>query len=380
MELTDSYTDHLQLITIFVQVVNPYVGPNEDNPAVKYCGEILPIMTTIVMNFTSSTPILERVCRCWRYMIISYRTAMIPLLPTLAQSIANGFETSREGCFLWATDAVVREFAEGAEFVDRSTSNAVFQFYEQQAVAFLRILNELPPENLPDGKLYSSCKTMLWYANSDAVIEDFYRLSSDAVRFYPKECISSSLAVPIFTAALSALTLQQIDPLIATLHYYHDLFSFAFEKPAVSEFTSSDGDSYTNPPEVREAVKQLILAQGQVLTQRILTGMMFTFPGDCFADASGVMMTLFDLVPQEAGAWVQSTLRMLPAGTMKPGEAERLLKGIADKVQTREIRKIRSLLQGGTGPQDSTVSIMTNSILQTLPTHIADETWLLVRA
>ena len=70
------------------------------------------------------------------------------------------------------------------------------------------------------------------------MIEDFYRLSSDAVRYYPKECISSSLSVPIFTAALSALTLQQVDPLIATLHYYHDLFSFAFERPAISEFTS----------------------------------------------------------------------------------------------------------------------------------------------
>ena len=118
----------------------------------KYCGEILPIMSTIVMNFTSSTPILERTCRCWRYMIISYRTAMIPLLPTLAQSMASGFEVSREGCFLWATDAIVREFSDGSELVDRATSTAVFQFYEQQAVAFLRILNDLPPENLPDGK------------------------------------------------------------------------------------------------------------------------------------------------------------------------------------------------------------------------------------
>lgn len=148
--------DHLQLITIFVQVVQPYAGPNIENPAVKYCGEILPIMTTIVMNFTSSTPILERVCRCWRYMIISYRTSMIPLLPALAESIANGFQVSREGCFLWATDAVVREFSDGAELVDQATSSAVFQFYEQQAVTFLRILNDLPPENLPDGKSKST--------------------------------------------------------------------------------------------------------------------------------------------------------------------------------------------------------------------------------
>lgn len=137
-------------------VVNPYVSRGEENPAVKYCGEILPIMTTIALNFTESTPILERVCRCWRNMIISYRTAMTPLLPTLAESLANGFQASREGCFLWATDAVVREFSEGAEFVDPMTSSAVFQFYEQQATAFLRTLNDLPPENLPDGKLIQS--------------------------------------------------------------------------------------------------------------------------------------------------------------------------------------------------------------------------------
>ncbi|CAG8019658.1 unnamed protein product [Penicillium olsonii] len=319
--------DHLQLITIFVQVVTPIVPHGEENPAVKYCGEILPIMTTIVMNFTSSTPILERVCRCWRYMIISYRTGMIPLLPALAESIANGFQASREGCFLWATDAVVREFSDGAEYVDQATSDAVFQFYEQQAIAFLRILNDLPPENLPD------------------VIEDFFRLSSDAVRYYPKKCISSSLSIPIFSAALSALTLQQVDPLIATLHYYRDLFGFAFDKPMVSEFTSPEGQPYITPPEVREAVKALIISQGQPLAQRVLTGMMFTFPGDCFPDASGIIMTMFQLFPQQTGVWLQSTLQMLPAGSMKQGEAERLLKNVSDKVQSGETRKIRVLLQ-----------------------------------
>ncbi|KAJ5693440.1 hypothetical protein N7462_002863 [Penicillium macrosclerotiorum] len=319
--------DHLGLISIFVQVVTPIVAPGEENPAVKYCGEILPIMTTIVMNFTSSTPILERVCRCWRNMILSYRTAMIPLLPTLAQSIASGFEASREGGFLWATDAVVREFSHGAEYVDEATSDAVYQFYEQQATAFLRILNDLPPENLPD------------------VIEDFFRLSSDAVRYYPKKCISSPLAVPIFSAALSALTLQQVEPIIATLHYYRDLFSFAFEKPLVSEFTSPDDKPYINPPEVREAVKSLLASQGQLLSQRVLAGMIFTFPGDCFPDASAIMMTMFELLPQETGAWLQNTLQMLPPGSMKASEAERLLKNVSDRVQARDIRKIRILLQ-----------------------------------
>jgi transportin-3 len=74
--------------------------------------------------------------------------------------------------------------------------------------------------------------------------------------------------------------------------------------------------------------------------------MMFTFPGDCFPDASGVLMTLFEMLPQEAGTWVQSTLQMLPPGSIKPGESERLMKGISDKIQIGEMRRIRVLLQG----------------------------------
>ena len=150
--LIDGAIDYLQLLTIFIQNIQPYVAPTEPNPAVKYCQEILPVMSAIAENFTNSTAILERVCRCWRYMVLSYRTAILPLLPTLAQQLASGFENSRQGCFLWATDSVLREFAVGAEFVDPATSQAIYNFFEQQALAFLRIMNDLPPEDLPDGK------------------------------------------------------------------------------------------------------------------------------------------------------------------------------------------------------------------------------------
>ncbi|EAS29419.3 mRNA transport regulator [Coccidioides immitis RS] len=319
--------DHLQLITIFIQIVSPYVDPGTQNPGVRYCEEILPVLSTIVLNFTKSTPILERVCRCWRYMIISYRNAMIPLLPNLAQSISAGFQASREGCFLWATDAVVREFSSGAEYVDQATSDAVYHFFEQQVIQFLRILNDLPPNHLPD------------------MIEDFFRLLTDAVRYFPKNTLTSQLAVPIFSAALSALTLQQVDPLTATLHYCRDVLSFGFEQPSISEFTSPEGEPFTNPPEVRAAVKQLISSQGSLLVQRVMTGMMFTFPGDCFPDASGVLMALFELLPQETATWVGGTIQLLPSGTLKPGESERLMKNLSERVQTGDHRKIRTLLQ-----------------------------------
>lgn len=144
--------DNMNLVTIYVKEIAPYVSPGQENPAVKYCQEIVPVMSTIAENFTDSLPILETVCRCWRNMVMSYRTAILPVLPTLAQQLASGFQNTRQGCFLWATDAVLREFAVGAEFVDASTSHAIYTFFETQAIAFLRIMNDLPPNDLPDGK------------------------------------------------------------------------------------------------------------------------------------------------------------------------------------------------------------------------------------
>lgn len=144
--------DRLQLITIFMQWVQPRVEPDQPNPAVRYCQEVFPVLAAIAENFVTFVPVVERVCRCWRYMVLSYRTAMAPLLPELANKLASGFAASRQGCFLWATDSIVREFSEGGQDVDQTTSDAIYHFYEQQATTFLRALNDLSPEELPDGE------------------------------------------------------------------------------------------------------------------------------------------------------------------------------------------------------------------------------------
>ncbi|KAI9732663.1 MAG: Nuclear import receptor [Cirrosporium novae-zelandiae] len=320
--------DELQLITIFIQLVQPYVGPNQPNPAVKYCEELLEMLAKLVEFFPHSTPILERVCRCWRYMVISYRTAMAPLLPVLAQNLATGFEKSRQGCFLWATDSIIREFSEGAEFVDQQTSQAIYGFFEQQVTAFLRILNGIPPQDLPD------------------VIEDFFRLLLDAVIYYPQQLILSSLITPIVSAALTALTLQQHEPLSATLHFLRDLLSFGTDTPNTTTFDPQTGRPLThNPPEIQAAVKALLAATGAALVQRVLTGMMFTFPDDVFPDASGVLLAVFEIQPPLAAVWVHDTIQLLPTGSVKPVEAERLMTSIAGKIQAGEMRKVRVLLQ-----------------------------------
>jgi transportin-3 len=316
--------DKINLITIFVEMVKPEIPPGQEHPAVKYCQEIFPMLGKIIEHFDKSIPILERVCRCWRYMVLSYRTAMRPLLPDLATRLSAGFDSSRQGCFLWATASVVREFSQGVDQVDASLANDVYQFYEQQAKTFLRILSDLPPEELPD------------------LIEDYFRLAADMALYFPTESISSQLMDTILLAACSSLTLLKEDPIIATLHFLRDLLAYGRNSAPSSSFDTTRQDV---PEVLRNRVKQLVVGAGVQLVQRIMTGMMYSFPEGAFADSSGVLLDLFELMPEQVAQWVANTVSMLPQGSITPQESERFLNNIRQRIQTGDVRMIRTILQ-----------------------------------
>lgn len=127
----------------------------------------------------------------------------------------------------------------------------------------------------------------------------------------------------IISAACSALTLLKADPLIQTLHFLRDFLLYGGEFAPSSDFDTSDRKRNTS--EVRQAVQQLIAAHGEQLVQRVLTGMMYTFPRDCIPDASGVLLELFPLLPSQTALWVQSTVSMLPAGSITSQESQKFL-------------------------------------------------------
>jgi transportin-3 len=249
---------------------------------------------------------------------------MRPLLPDLATKLSEGFAASRQGCFLWATAAIVREFSQGSDQVDPSMANDVYQFYEQQATTFLKILSELPPEELPD------------------VIEDYFRLASDMSLYFPAESISSPLMNTILSAACSSLALLKEEPIIATLHFLRDVLAYGRNAAPSSNF---DATRHDVPEALQNRVRELVMGNGVELVQRIMTGMMYSFPGGAFADASGVLLDLFELMPEQVALWVANTVGMLPPGSITPQESERFLNNIRQRIQTGDVRMIRTILQ-----------------------------------
>lgn len=317
--------DRLQLITIFIQWVKPQVSASQPNPAVTYCQEIFSTIAALAESFNDFMPILERVCRCWRYMILSYRTAMQPLVGDMATKLVAGFRATRQGCFLWTSDSILREFTEDADPpADASIVRSVFKFYEEQARTFLRALNDVPPDEVPD------------------LIEDFFRLAIDALIYHAERAIVSPLMETVILAAFGSLAIAKLEPLTATLHFLRDFLAYGLEDSPTSSF---DSTAKKNPPEVRRAVMTLLSKNGKAMTERILAGMMENFPPDCIPDASGVVLDMFRLLPQDTAHWVEGTIAMLPTGTISREEQERLIRNIDQRIQSGEIGRIRSSLQ-----------------------------------
>lgn len=317
--------DHVQLLTTFVQHVIPSVPFGQEDPAVKYWQEVFPILSTVLDNFLDFPPICERICRCWRSMVISYRAGTTPLLPQLANKLAESFAKSRQGAFLWATGAILREFSEDREHVDESIPESIYQFFETQATSCLRFMSDIPPAELPD------------------IIEDFFRLLTDALLYYPQKLIMSPMLTSIFQAAVSSLALEQREPLSATLHFLRDLLTYGGNNPA-----SSNVQLGPVAGQLQGRIQQLLVAQGESLVKAVLAGMMITFPRDCFADGSGVLLEMFELLPPQTTTWVEVTIKMLPEGTITPVEASRLMVKIREKLAGNDaggLRQVRMLLQ-----------------------------------
>lgn len=180
------------------------------------------------------------------------------------------------------------------------------------------------------------------------MIEDFFRLSIDILLYQPHRTIASQLQTSVLSATNTALTLLKDEPLIAALHYLRDFLAYGMEFSPSSTFEPAQTESHAhakNPPQVQHAVKQLLSQFGEELTRRLLTGMMYHFPRDVFPDASGALLAMFQLLPQETATWVSATVAMLPDGSVSAPERERLDTNIRQRIEGGEMRKIRSLLQ-----------------------------------
>jgi transportin-3 len=138
----------VELLTIFVQTVSPYVEPNQEHPAVHRLRDLWPTLCETLNVFGSISFISESVAKNFKNVIYSYRIHSLPLLAPMTEILVSSFERYEFGCFLWTSGAIVRQF--GHEEVDDEVRRGIWAFVERQCINTFRLLEKNKPNDIPD--------------------------------------------------------------------------------------------------------------------------------------------------------------------------------------------------------------------------------------
>lgn len=315
--------DEVELLTIFVQIVKPSVAPGTVNPVAAFCIDLYPVMTALLKSHGTSSYVAERVSKFIKTSLHTCGSGLQPIVGLIAETLVEEFEHSHFGCWLWVSGALLREFGDDLDgLVDENTKEAVWQFSHRQMVAFFKFFNGIDPKTISD------------------LIEDFFRLMGDVLMFFSFKLIGSDVFLPSFQAAVAALSLEQLDPIIATLHYLQDLFSYGQENPPTSVIKGPV------PMEIRNEILGLAHNHGRELCAHIVSGLIFSFPRDAVPDASGLYLTLTKLVSVEQSLqWLSFTIDMLPSGTVGEEEKNKLLNRVSTAIGSGDFKRVRTLLR-----------------------------------
>jgi len=148
----------------------------------------------------------------------------------------------------------------------------------------------------------------------------------------------SSLLTPIVQAALVSLALELENPLTAVLHFLRDFLGYAVgHAPSAMETEV--------PREMQTAIRGMISSNGAMLCRLIISGMIFTFPGDCVVDGAGALMTLIEMDPQTSVAWIANSVGMLPPENLSADERNKFITQIANAATGKDYRRIQRQIQ-----------------------------------
>ncbi|ANB15633.1 Mtr10p [Sugiyamaella lignohabitans] len=338
-EVYRSIADIIELLTIFVRNVRPSnttngkLAPGAIHPTTQFVFDVFPIVPPLLKAHGTSSFVAERCSKFTKFCLHSCGAALEPILPAIGNILASEFERTKFGCYLWVSGAVVTEFSLPDEERDTPLTNSVnveqtkkviWEFCKHQSYSFFRILSGSDPKDYPD------------------LIEDFFHLAGDILMYYPFEALTSDWIGASFQAALAGLTLEQFEPLTATLHFLLDLFAYGGEQ-APSSSVIPGGKI---PAEIRSVVSSLAAEQGEALTSRIITGILFSYPRDVITDASSLLLSAYRLSSgNETIRWLSNTLDALPAGGLSPDEKSKLLQRISTSMESQDFKRVRSILR-----------------------------------
>lgn len=315
-QIYDAVAQEIEIVRLYFEVIKPRNLQANSDPVASLAVEVWPLVVTLLEKHGQSPKVSERCMKFTKTILQTYGTFVLELLPSIANVLVKGFQTTRFGCYLWVSGVVIREF--GDEGIPQQTKQAVWEFAYQQVTSFLAVVKEVQPIDIPD------------------LIDDFFRMMGDVIMFFVTQYVLSDILKPSFDASLVALELEKTEPVVSTLHFLIDLISWGFDTPPISILEEI-------PPEVKITVQNFISENGGILVNSLLQGLIFRFSQDAQIDAFDALGKTIRLAPNPDTAvmWLNGSLDALPQNTVSPQERNKLLTTMSTALNSKDYRRIR---------------------------------------
>ncbi|KAG7920036.1 hypothetical protein KL927_000716 [Ogataea polymorpha] len=325
-KLHTQIADTVEILTIYVDALRPKSFSNASHPVARIVMEIVwPLVVRLVEAHGRSVKVSERCMKLVRRSLQSYKTYLLPVVSTTAELLVSGFQNYKHGCYLWVSGAFIKEYA-AEDDVSADIKEAVWGFSVQQAGNFIKIFNELGKDDIPE---YTE------------LVEDFFRMGNDVLMFLPVKLLESSLVEPVYRVAVRALeTYPEYGTISSVLQFLVDLYSWGFETPPVSMADDI-------PEALKYKVLNFAVATGEELLTKLLGGLIFTFPSDCWPEANELVVKLVKLSMLQGGSkvglgWLDRAMLSLPRGSVSDSERLKLLRTVETAINSNDFRRVRT--------------------------------------
>lgn len=335
-ELNVKIANEIEILRIFFDSIRPrdINNFNKPDPIGNLIIEIYPIVEQLIQKFGfNSTKVSERCTKYLKTILQNYNLYLESILPSIANLLVQGFETTRFGCYLWVSGTLIKEFGDEEYGVSLDLKNSIWEFSKQQIIGFLNLVNlEIEGDiskliSIPD------------------LIEDFFRMMNDVLMFFFKEflLLNDELLNSVFKFSIFSLNINKFEPLISDLHFLIDLVSWGFESPPISIYYD-DGSTKT-PEEVKFKISSLINNNGQVLINELVNGLIFKFSEDSHPDAYDLLIKTLKLSndTDQVLTWLDFSITNLQSVSNQ--EREKLLTTVKIALSSKDYRRIRTSLK-----------------------------------
>ncbi|QPG77005.1 hypothetical protein FOA43_004399 [Brettanomyces nanus] len=329
-QIDTKIADTIELITIYVDALKPRTYKTKEHPVAKLLMEnVWPLIARLVSSHGRSVKVSERCMKLVRRAMQSFWKFLLPVLQQTAEMLIYGFNTYHNGCYLWVSGALIKEYASD-EDASEEVASSVWHFSMKQIDNFYNFfsgLSERKSQDYPD------------------LVEDFYRMMGDILMFSPVRLIRADTVVQqVYQTALKALQIyHEYGAISSILQFLVDFYSWGFDTPPISLMEDI-------PADLKLKIQNFALTTGQEIVSKLMYGLIFSFPSDCWPEANELITKIIKLSSLQGGSkpsllWIDQFLSSLPQGSVSEREKLKLLSTVESAVNIDDTRTVRSSIR-----------------------------------